>query len=105
LTAPIRAEDRRVRKVERRQGTRHRSRTVVYLLLPGGRRHVCRAANLSATGVFLRTDGLDIQKGQRVDLAFAINFGVVTRLHRRQAVVAHISDGGTGLMMDAAASP
>lgn len=91
--------------MERRQVTRHRSRTVVYLLLPGGRRHVCRAANLSATGVFLQAEGLDLEKGQRVDLAFAIDFGIVTRLHRRQAVVAHVSDVGTGLMMDSAATP
>jgi hypothetical protein len=91
--------------VERRQVTRHRSRTVVYLLLPGGRRHACRAANLTPTGVFLQAEGLDLQEGQRVDLAFAIDFGIVTRLHRRQAVVAHVSDGGTGLLMDAVATP
>ena len=32
---------------------------------------------------------------------FAINLGAVTKLHRRTAVVAHVSRGGTGLMMDA----
>ena len=30
-----------------------------------------------------------------------INLGAVTKLHRRTAVVAHVSRGGTGLMMDA----
>jgi len=95
----------RICNVERRQNQRHRSRTVVYLLLPGGRRQVCRAANLSSTGVFLQAGDLGLQKGQRVELAFAIDFGIVTRLHRRHAIVAHVSDGGTGLMMDAAASP
>jgi hypothetical protein len=29
---------------------------------------------------------------------------VVTKVHRRTAVVAHISGGGTGLMMDAYAA-
>ena len=36
-----------------------------------------------------------------MELAFAINLGAVTKLHRRTAVVAHVSRGGTGLMMDA----
>ena len=39
--------------------------------------------------------------GQRVDLAFAINLGTIVKVHRRSAVVAHISGGGTGLMMEA----
>jgi hypothetical protein len=33
-------------------------------------------------------------------LSFAINLGAVTKLHRRTAVVAHVSRGGTGLMME-----
>jgi hypothetical protein len=60
--------------------------------------------NLSATGVFLRTSGLGLRKGQRVDLAFAINLGTVTKLHRRTAIVAHVSGGGTGLMMESQAT-
>jgi hypothetical protein len=39
-----------------------------------------------------------------VDLAFAISLGALTKLHRRTAVVAHVSRGGTGLMMDAYSS-
>jgi hypothetical protein len=35
-----------------------------------------------------------------VQLAFAINLGVVTKIHRRTAIVAHITRGGTGLMME-----
>jgi hypothetical protein len=69
-------------------------------MLPGGRRRVCKAVNLSATGVFLRTTSLGLRKGQRVELAFAINLGVVTKLHRRTAIVAHVSGGGTGLLME-----
>jgi len=39
--------------VERRLHTRHRARTVVYITVPGGRRKLCKAVNLSATGVFI----------------------------------------------------
>jgi hypothetical protein len=56
--------------------------------------------NLSATGVFIETTNLGLRKGQTVVLSFAINLGTVTKLHRRTAVVAHVSRGGTGLMME-----
>ena len=87
--------------MERRLHTRHRARTTVYILLPTGRRRICRAVNLSATGVFIQTSNLGLRKGQSVELAFAINLGTVTKVHRRSAVVAHVSRGGTGLMMEA----
>ncbi len=97
--------------MERRLHTRHRARTIVYIILPGGRRQLCKAVNLSATGVFIRTSGLGLRKGQKVELAFAINLGStdsnvgsITKLHRRTAVVAHVSGGGTGLMMEAYAA-
>lgn len=90
--------------VERRLHTRHRARTIVYIILPDGRRQLCKAANLSATGVFIRTSGMGLRKGQKVQLAFAINLGSITKLHRRTAVVAHVSGGGTGLMMEAYAA-
>ena len=93
-----------VLNMERRLHTRHRARTSVYIIMPGGKRHLCRAVNLSATGVFVRTDVLGLRKGQQVELAFAIDLGAVTKIHRRTAVVAHISGGGTGLMMDAYAA-
>jgi hypothetical protein len=79
--------------VERRLHTRHRARTSVYVTVPGGRKKLCRAVNLSATGVFIQTTDLG--------LSFAINLGSVTKIHRRTAIVAHVSRGGTGLMMDA----
>jgi PilZ domain len=85
--------------VERRLTTRHRARTTVYVLLPGRHHRLCRARNLSATGVFVETGDMGLRKGQTVDLAFAISLGTVTKLHRRTAVVAHVSRGGTGLMM------
>jgi hypothetical protein len=90
-----------IQSVERRLHTRHRARTTVYITTPTGRKKLCRAINLSATGVFVETTNLGLRKGQQVELAFAINLGAVTKLHRRTAVVAHVSRGGTGLMMDA----
>lgn len=87
--------------MERRLHTRHRARTTVYITVPGGRRKLCRAVNLSATGVFIETSNLGLRKGQQVELSFAINLGAVTKLHRRTAVVAHVSRGGTGLLMEA----
>ena len=84
--------------MERRLHTRHRARTTVYLTVPGGKRKLCKAVNLSATGVFIQTSNLGLRKGQHVELAFAINLGAITKLHRRTAVVAHVSRGGTGLM-------
>ncbi|MGH8318825.1 MAG: PilZ domain-containing protein [Steroidobacteraceae bacterium] len=86
--------------VERRLHTRHRARTTVYITVPGGCRRLCKAMNLSATGVFIETSNLGLRKGQTVVLSFAINLGTVTKLHRRTAVVAHVSRGGTGLMME-----
>src|ERR1700693_6019846 len=88
------ADPRWGKKMERRLHTRHRARTTVYIMLPGGVRRLCRAVNLSATGVFIRTAGLGLRKGQQVSLAFAIDLGAVTKLHCRTAVVAHGSGRG-----------
>jgi hypothetical protein len=86
--------------MERRLHTRHRARTTVYITYPGRTGKLCKAKNLSANGVFVETSNLGLRKGQQVELAFAINLGSVTKIHRRTAVVAHISGGGTGLMME-----
>jgi hypothetical protein len=86
--------------MERRLHTRHRARTTVYLSVPGRSGKLCRAHNLSANGVFVETRNLGLAKGTIVELAFAINLGTVTKIHRRQAVVAHVSHGGTGLRME-----
>jgi hypothetical protein len=86
--------------MERRLHTRHRARTTVYISVPGRGGKLCRAHNLSANGVFVQTDNLGLAKGTIVELAFAINLGKVTKIHRRQAVVAHVSHGGTGLRME-----
>ena len=86
--------------MERRLHTRHRARTAVYVSVPGRPGKLCRARNLSANGVFIETENLGLKKGATVHLAFAINLGVVTKIHRRTAIVAHVSKGGTGLMME-----
>lgn len=86
--------------MERRLHTRHRARTTVYISVPGRGGRLCRAHNLSANGVFLQTDNLGLIKGTIVELAFAINLGKVTKIHRRQAIVAHVTHGGTGLRME-----
>ena len=86
--------------MERRLHTRHRARTTVYVQVPGRRGKLCRARNLSANGVFVETENLGLQKGSVVELAFAINLGSITKIHRRTAIVAHVSRGGTGLLME-----
>lgn len=87
--------------MERRLHTRHRAKTTVYIVsLPGKRGRICKARNLSANGVFIETQNLGLRKGQHVELAFAINLGAITKIHRRTAIVAHVSRGGTGLMME-----
>jgi hypothetical protein len=86
--------------MERRLHTRHRARTTVYISVSGRSGKLCRAHNLSANGVFVETRNLGLVKGAIVELAFAINLGKITKIHRRQAIVAHVSHGGTGLRME-----
>lgn len=50
-------------------------------------------------GVFLENDKLGLPAGTVVNLVFAVSLGDTVRLHRRKAVVAHVSDRGAGLMM------
>jgi hypothetical protein len=86
--------------MERRLHSRHRAKATVYLVVPGRRGSLCKAHNLSANGVFVETRNLGLAKGSIVELAFAINLGTITKIHRRKAIVAHVSRGGTGLKME-----
>jgi hypothetical protein len=86
--------------MERRLHSRHRARATVYIVVPGRRGTLCKAHNLSANGVFVETRNLGLAKGSIVELAFAINLGAITKIHRRKAIVAHVSRGGTGLKME-----
>jgi len=85
--------------VERRLLERNKVSTTVYLSMSGGRLKRCRARNLSAMGVFLEIESLGLPAGTVVNLVFAVSLNDTVRLHRRKAVVAHISDDGAGLMM------
>jgi hypothetical protein len=85
--------------MERRLLARNKVSTVVYLSIPGGRAHRCRAKNLSAMGVFLELRALGLPAGTVVNLVFAVTLGNTIRLHRRRAIVTHTNDRGAGLMM------
>lgn len=85
--------------MERRLLERNKVSTTVYLSVPGGRLQRCRARNLSAMGVFLEIKSLGLPAGTVVNLVFAVKLGDTVRLHRRKAVVTHVSDSGAGLMM------
>jgi|SRR5688572_5947455 hypothetical protein len=87
------------RAMERRLLERNKVATTVYLSVPGGKFHRCRAKNLSAMGVFLEIKSLGLPAGTVVNLVFAVNLGDTIRLHRRKAVLAHVSERGAGLMM------
>ena len=50
--------------------------------------------------MFVETGDMGLRRGQTVQLAFAISLGVVTKIHRRTAVVAHIRAAALGLMME-----
>jgi hypothetical protein len=86
---------------EQRLHTRHRSRTVVYVLLPGKAPRRCSAGNISAQGTFILTEGMGLAIGARVELIFTINLGIVKKLHRRRAEVIHRGGGGTGFRLEA----
>lgn len=86
--------------MERRLHNRHKAQTLVFVSKPGRPPKLCHAVNLSANGVFIETSSLGLRKGTAVQLTFAINLGAITKIHRRTAIVAHISRGGTGLMME-----
>ena len=83
--------------MERRTHFRHPVRTVAYVFVTGERGRRCTISNLSASGVFV--ENLFLPEGMSVELAFAVNLGHVTRIHRRRAVVTHISAEGAGMRM------
>jgi len=87
-------------QMERRLHARHKARTTVYVQATGRPSKSCHSKNISANGVFVATENLGLRAGSVVELAFAVDLGTVTRIHRRTAVVAHVSQGGTGLRME-----
>lgn len=85
--------------MERRILERSKVSTTVYLTVPGAQSIRCRAKNLSAMGVFLETTAAWLPAGTVVNLVFAVEVGNTVRLHRRNAMVAHVAKRGAGLMM------
>jgi hypothetical protein len=85
--------------MERRLLERSKVSTTVYLSVPGGQPRRCNAKNLSAMGVFLEIESLSLPAGTVVNLVFAVDLGDTVRLHRRRAVIAHVTERGAGLMM------
>lgn len=85
--------------MERRLLERSKVSTTVYLSVPGGPPRRCHARNLSAMGVFLEIESLSLPAGTVVNLVFAVDLGDTVRLHRRRAVIAHVTERGAGLMM------
>jgi len=85
--------------MERRLLARNKVSTIVYLSVPGGRFHRCRAKTLSAMGVFLEIRAMGLPAGTVVNLVFAVTLGNTIRLHRRRAIVTHVNERGAGLMM------
>lgn len=78
---------------------RHPARTKVYVAPPGQPIRRCKASNVSSSGVFLEGGDFRLRRGTEVELIFAVDLGSVTRIHRRRAVIAHVSPNGAGLKM------
>jgi hypothetical protein len=82
---------------DRRQYTRKKAPgNLVYVYYRGRRIHRSMACDISPKGVFIKTPGLAVPLGARVQLLFAISQGTVTRTHRKNAVVTRICGHGAG---------
>jgi hypothetical protein len=84
---------------ERRLLQRNTVATAVYLAARGQPLRRFRASNLSALGVFVEAGDTGLHVGQVVSLIFPVPVEGIIRLHRKKAVVAHVSSRGAGLMM------
>lgn len=85
---------------ERRLHTRHRAKTQVFIKHGNEARVGCNAVNLSSGGVAIKTEGLGLRVGSDVELAFVINLGAVSKIHRRSATVKYVRNGITGFHMN-----
>jgi PilZ domain len=88
-------------RTDRRLFKRFRSTTRV-LITTSNKRKYCQCMNLSAQGVCVKTEDMNLTIGQVVDITFIINLGDVKKLHKRQATVKHVSNGTTGFRMELA---
>jgi hypothetical protein len=85
---------------DRRHNKRFKSKTRVIVKTKLGKKRDCKAINLSSTGVAIETHNLGLIKGESVTLIFIIDFGKLQKIHRRQAVVKHVTKGVTGFSME-----
>jgi hypothetical protein len=89
-------------RIERRLHTRHRARTRVHVR-PIGKdtpAKMCVATNLSANGVAIVTEDMSLAVGTQCELSFAINLGVLVKIHKRLSRVVHVHNGVTGFIME-----
>lgn len=85
---------------ERRLMKRFRTETQVLVRSYDGKRKFCKATNLSGNGVCIKTNNMNLSVGQTVDITFVINLGDLKKLHKREAVVKHVTNGMTGFRME-----
>jgi hypothetical protein len=85
--------------MERRYSHRKSATVHVYVSFPGKPLKRFRTINLSAHGILIKTGKRMARPGAIATLIFVIRHGNLIRLHRRKATVAHVSSGGTGMML------
>ena len=83
---------------ERRCSPRQKVATDVYIDMDGQRLRG-RAVDLSARGVLVAGQHPGLAAGRVVSLVFPIPVQGLIKLHRKRAVVAHVSQHGVGLRM------
>jgi hypothetical protein len=83
---------------DRRRMPRQRVATDVYIDVDGQRIRG-RALDLSARGVLVAAPQPGLEAGRTVSLVFPIPVQGLIKLHRKRAVVAHVSKHGIGLRM------
>jgi hypothetical protein len=88
---------------ERRRTTRQRVATDVYIDVDGERLRG-RALDMSACGVLVAGLQAGLEAGRTVSLVFPVPVQGLIKLHRKRAVVAHVSKRGVGLRMASSGS-
>lgn len=87
--------------MERRFADRKRTTTKVFLHHPDLPSTPCLTRNMSKGGVFVEVEGaLNIQRGTRLEMTFAVDLGNLTKLHQLQVVVAQVARDGLGLSIE-----
>ena len=85
--------------MERRLLERNKVATTVFLSVPGGKLHRCRAKNLSAMGVFLEIKSLGPPAPTGVNMVLAVNHRDTNSQQSPKTGGAPAGERGAGLMM------